>query len=162
MRGNATAILLIAALLSGCSTTTVSPAIAGNPGVKTARGPNGYPVLSSVTFSRAGHAKPDVRSACIRSQVNDIESAPVTIGSTVHVSAKASFYFAAVGISKPFRYSLTVQGDSNSTYTFDRLRYINDGSQGGQLMAASYWSPEYVVQELEGIADSINRCTGGS
>ncbi len=80
-------------------------------------------------------------------------------GSTVQVSAKTSFYFAAVGMSKAFRYSLTVQGDSSSTYIFDRMRYINDGSQGGPLMAASYWSPEYVVQELEGIVDRIDNCT---
>ncbi len=161
MRGTATATLLISALLSGCGTTTVSPVIAGNPGVKTATGPSGYPVLTSVTFSRTGSAKPDARSACIRSQVNDIEGSPVVTGSTVQVSAKTSFYFAAVGMSKAFRYSLTVQGDSSSTYTFDRMRYINEGSQGGPLMASSYWSPEYVVQELESIADSIDSCARG-
>ncbi|MEE1922697.1 hypothetical protein V0R50_10620 [Pseudomonas sp. 148P] len=161
MRAAATATIFLSAALSGCGTTTVSPAIAGNPGVKTATGPNGYPVLASVTFNRSGAATPDARSACIRSQVNDIEGAPVITGSAVQASAKTSFYFAAVGMSKAFRYSLAVQGDSNSTYTFDRMRYINEGSQGGPLMASSYWSPEYVVQELESIADSIDSCARG-
>lgn len=82
-------------------------------------------------------------------------------GHTVQASAKGAFYFAAVGVSKAFRYSLTVQGDASSTYVFDRLRYIDSGSQGGPIMASSYWSPEHVVKELEDITNRIDSCARG-
>lgn len=162
MRAAATATIFLSAVLSGCGTTTVSPAIADNPGVKTATGPNGYPVLTSIAFTRPSSAKPESRAACLRSQLNDIEGSPVVSGNTVQASAKGSFYFAVVGMSKAFRYSLTIRGDSNSTYVFDRLRYIDSGSQGGPLMASSYWSPEYVVKELEDITNRIDSCARGS
>ena len=158
MRFTLAATLLLTSALTGCGTTTVSPAVAGNPGVKTAVGPDGYPILTSVTFNRSAAASADVRANCAKSQINDIESSPVKAGSSIEASGKTSFYFAQVGMSKTFRYSLKIRGDNNSVYTFDRLRYINNGSQGGPMMASKYWSPEYVVQELEEIADRIDAC----
>lgn len=152
----ASAILI--ASLAGCGTNSVSPAISGNPGVKTGIGPNGYPTLISVTFDRATPAGAEARAACAKSQMNDIESTPIITGTAVQASAKTSFYFAQIGMSKELRYSLLISGEGNSVYKFDRLRYMNDGSQGGPIMASRYWSPEYVVQELESIADSIDEC----
>jgi hypothetical protein len=158
MRLTLAATLLLASALTGCGTTTVSPAIAGNPGVKTAMGPDGYPILTSVTFSRPAAASADDRADCAQSQINDIEAIPVKTGRSIQVSGKASFYFAAIGMSKAFRYSLNIHGDNSSVYTFDRLNYINDGNQGRPLMASRHWSPEYVVQELENITDRIDAC----
>lgn len=158
MRITLAAMLLLASTLTGCGTTTVSPAIAGNSGVKTAIGPDGYPILTSVTFSRPVAASADDRADCAKSQINDIEASPVKSGNSIQASGKTSFYFAAVGMSKAFRYSLNIHGDSNSVYTFDRLSYINNGSQGGPIMASKHWSPEYVVQELETITDRIDTC----
>ena len=51
MRAAVTATIFLSVVLSGCGTTNVSPAIASNPGMNTATGPNGYPVLTSVTLS---------------------------------------------------------------------------------------------------------------
>lgn len=158
MRLTLAATLLLASTLTGCGTTTVSPAIAGNPGVKTAFGPDGYPIITSVTFSRPTLGSAEARADCAKSQINDIEANPVKTGQSVQASGKTSFFFAQVGMSKAFRYSLNIQGDKNSVYTFDRLRYINSGSQGGPLMASKHWSPEYVVQELENITESIDAC----
>ncbi|WP_179053320.1 hypothetical protein [Pseudomonas hunanensis] len=156
----ASAFLL--ACLVGCGTTSVSPAITGNPGVQTGIGPDGYPTLLSLTVKRPRSAGAEARAACVKSQVNDIEGEPVVAGASVQASAKSSFYFAAVGMSKAFRYSLLISGENGSVYKFDRLHYINDGSQGGQIKASTYWSPEYVVQELESIADRVNDCISSS
>lgn len=152
------ASLFLLVSLAGCGTNSVSPAISGNPGVQTGIGPDGYPTLLSLTVSRPTSAGAEARASCIKSQVNDIEGAPVISGDSVQASAKSSFYFAAVGMSKSFRYSLLISGGNSSVYKFDRLHYINDGSQGGQIKASTYWSPEYVVQELESIADRIDDC----
>ncbi|MDD1979633.1 hypothetical protein [Pseudomonas tussilaginis] len=159
MRFTLAATLLLTSVLAGCGTTTVSPAIASNPGVRTAIGPDGYPILTSVTFTRSARASADDRANCTKSQINDIESSPVKTGSSIEASGKTSFYFAEVGMSKAFRYSLKIRGDNNSVYTFDRLRYINNGSQGGPIMASKWWSPEYLVEELESITDRIDACT---
>lgn len=158
MRLTLATTLLVASALTGCGTTTVSPAISGNPAVKTAIGPDGYPILTSVTFSRPAAASADDRADCAQSQINEIEANPVKTGNSIQASGNTSFYFAEVGMSKSFRYSLSVRGDNNSVYTFDRLRYINNGSQGGPMMASKYWSPEYVVQELEEITNRIDAC----
>lgn len=147
------------ASVAGCGTNSVSPAIAGNPGVQTGVGPDGYPTLISLTIRRPTIAGAKDRSECAKSQMNALEGDPVISGSSVQASAKSSFYFAPVGVSKPFRYSLLISGERQTAYKFDRLYYINDGSQGGQMKASSYWSPEYVVQDLESIADRIDECT---
>ncbi|MNG74486.1 hypothetical protein D3C81_809210 [compost metagenome] len=144
--------------LAGCATTEVSPEISRNPGVETGVGAHGYPILISLTLSKPSVAGAKARAECAKSQMNDIEGAPVIAGASVQASAKGSFFFPSAGVSKPFRYSLSISGESGSVYKFDRLRYINDGSQGGQIMASKYFSPEYVVQELESIADNIDAC----
>lgn len=152
------ASLFLLVSLAGCGTNSVSPAISGNPGVQTGVGPDGYPTLISLTINKPTVAGAEGRAACARSQMNDLEGAPVISGTSVQASAKSSFYFSPAGISKPFRYSLLISGESQTVYKFDRLHYINDGSQGGEIKASSYWSPEYLVQDLENIADRIDEC----
>lgn len=149
---------VIFASLVGCGTTSVSPAISDKPGIQTGTGPDGYPILISLTLNKPTPAGAEARADCAKSQMNDIEGTPVITGTSVQASAKTSFYFAQVGMSKAFRYSLSISGENRSVYKFDRLRYIDNGNQGGPIMASKYWSPEYVVQELESIADNIDMC----
>jgi hypothetical protein len=149
---------IILTSLVGCGTTSVSPAISGKPGIQTGVGPDGYPILISLTLNKPTLSRAEARVDCAKSQMNDIEGTPVINGTSVQASAKTSFYFAQVGMSKAFRYSLLISGENGSIYKFDRLRYIDNGNQGGPIMASKYWSPEYVVQELESIADNIDTC----
>ncbi|VVQ16888.1 hypothetical protein PS914_05924 [Pseudomonas fluorescens] len=152
------AAILMAFGLAGCGTTVVSPAIANKPGVKTAMGQDGYPILVSVHLTTPTKTTAESRSKCISSQLDDIEGAPIIVGSAVQASGKSSFYFARVGANEAFRYTVRVDGQSSSSYTFERLRYFGSGTQGGPIMASQYWSPEKLVEELETITDRIDAC----
>lgn len=156
MRFSITVMLL--ASLSGCGTTSVSPAISGNPGVKTAAGRDGYPIITSVTVTKPTPASAGTRASCARSQINDLEAAPTIDGNVVRASGKSSFQFESAGQILPFRFSVAVSGERDTSYVFDRIRYLKDAGQGGPAMASRWWSPENLVAELEDVAERIDEC----
>lgn len=100
MRFTLAVTLLLASTLTGCGTTTVSSALPGNSSVKTAIAPDGYTIHTSAAFSRPAAANSVDQADCSKSQINDIETSPVKSGSSIQVSGKTSFYYAAVGMSK--------------------------------------------------------------
>lgn len=151
-------LLLVTALaagLTGCLSTKVSPMLAGKPGVVIGMGPEGYPSIESVEFSR-GALRGDVK-ACLLTSVNAPETDPVLLGPAVMVAGKSSFNqpMGLVGYPVSFRYTLTV---SASSYKFTRLQYLRNGDPTTTLMAIQEGGPEHAYAALEDISKRIDTC----
>lgn len=154
-----TPVFLMAITLVGCGTTQVSPALSGKPGVVTAIGADGYPVVKSITITRALTAPPERAATCVAKSVDKPESAPI-ISTDVQVSGLAAFRNDMEGFTRTFRYTLARSNEG--VYVFDRLRYTGQGTVGIEVMASKYWSPENVYAELQSITDRVDRCLRSS
>lgn len=146
--------LVSLAILSGCGTTTVSPALRGKEGVTTGFNGQGYPVVKSIVFQRSA-ADPSRVLKCVQTEVDGLSGAPVELDGAVKAKGHA---YASLQFSNYVAYALTIKGGQ---YTFDRLNHAGDNGPTYGLMASSHGSPENAYSALEGIADRVSGCAAG-
>lgn len=148
---NTLPMLMIAALLSGCGTTTVSPFLRGKDGVTIGVNPDGYPTVESVVFQRPA-APPAKVLVCMQTEIDDLKGQPVEVNGAVKAKGQT---FASVGFSNYLTYALTVNG---GRYTFDRLYHAGDNGPTYKLIASAHGRPENAYAALERTADLVSEC----
>ena len=143
--------VVIAMALAGCGTKIVSQELATKPGVITATGKDGYPVVKSITFKRSSADISRVL-ACMQAEVDGITGNPVQIDGAVKSSGKA---YASLQFSNYVAFAMTVR---DTEYRFDRLANAGLNGPAFELMASSYGTPENAYAALESIADRVSGC----
>ncbi|WP_353231602.1 hypothetical protein [Pseudomonas helleri] len=154
----ALAVCLIA--LTGCGTTSISPAMTGKSGVKYGADRDGYPTMIEIVFVRSTPFSENSTPACIVRGVEQPVSAPTFSDGVWQVTATGAMQWDGGGVSSlPFRYNLSLKPINGTTYTFTRMFYANGGvASASPLMASNWWSPEHAYSAMEEVVGRIDEC----
>lgn len=153
-----TILTLGLSLLVGCGTTTVSPSLAGKPGVSTTTNQQGYPIITSISFDRPTKSNTSTAFACLASSIDAPESAPVKIGESLSISGRGTFFSPPSNASFAFRYTLTANTGQTTSYVFNRMHYVGANGAGLPIMASKWWTPDAAYAELEAITIRVDEC----
>lgn len=151
---NALLFFVLSAALTGCGSKTVSPALAGLPGIVTDIGADGYPIVKSITFQRPVADSSRVLE-CMQVEVDGLISVPVEIDGAAR--ARGHFY-VSIPIDSYMAFTLSVRGGE---YRFEHIATAWIKGPLYELKASAYYAPEKSYQALQSIADRVSACADG-
>lgn len=151
---------MAAAILAGCGTTSISPAMTGKSGVKYGIDKGGYPTIAEIAFIRPTRLSEHASQDCIIRGVEQPVNTPTQIAGAWQVTAIGAMYWEGGGVSsQPFRYNLSLVSASGTTYTFTRMVYATNGvGSASPLLASKWWSPQYAYAAMEEVVERIDQC----
>ena len=154
------ALAAFTTVLTGCGTTSISPAMTGKPGVKYGADRDGYPTMVEIVFARSTPFSESSAQTCIVRGVEQPLSAPTFSAGVWQVTATGAMQWDGGGVrSLPFRYNLSLTPANGTTFTFTRMFYASGGvASANPLMASSWWSPQHAYAAMEEVVGRIDEC----
>lgn len=131
----------------------VSPKLKGLPGVVTADGPQGYPIVQSFTFDKPPLPSNARLGECFE-QVADTWRAPKVTGNGMEAMGTLTYPLKTQGYYEGVRYRLNVSSQVG-TYQFYGMKLVHGG---GDFAAVEGMVPEIAYAKFQELAGQIDRC----
>ncbi|KTT49694.1 hypothetical protein SB11R_10185 [Pseudomonas oryzihabitans] len=147
-------IAAVCVALGACAVVPneVSPKLKGLPGVLTADGPHGYPIVQSFTFDKPPLPSSARLGECFE-KVADTWRAPQVTGNGMEALGTLTYPTKTQGYYEGVRYRLNVSSQVGA-YRFYGMKNL----RGSDFAAVEGMDPELAYAKFKELADQVDRC----